>query len=75
MHYGVVPLGEDERLSVDFWKDEGGGQHPDCHRKLEGTLKPGERWQPKEGEPVVAVFGVRETDGNLRPWSKLMGQA
>jgi len=74
VHYGVVPLREDERLSVYFWKDEGGGQHPDCHRKLEGTLKPGERWQPKEGEPVIAVFGVRETDANPRPWSELIGQ-
>ncbi len=72
VHYGVFPLQEDERLSVYFWKDEGGGQHPDCHRRLELTLKPGQRWQPKEPEPVVAVFATRETDDNPRPWSELI---
>lgn len=72
LHYGVIPLQEDERLGIYFWIDEGGGQHPDCHRRLEGELKPSERFQPKEPEPVVAVFGVRETDGSLRPWSALV---
>jgi hypothetical protein len=72
LHYGVIPLQEDERLGLWFWKDEGGNQHPDCHRRLEGTLKPGERWQPKEPEPIVAVFGAFETDDNPRPWSDLI---
>lgn len=72
VHYGVIPLQEDERLSIWFWKDEGGNQHPDCHRRLDLTLKPGERWQPKEPEPIVAIFGVRETDENPRPWSDLV---
>lgn len=72
VHYGVFPLQEDERVSVYFWKDEGGGQHPDCHRRLELTLKPGQLWRPKEAEPIVAVFGVRETDENPRPWSDLI---
>ncbi len=72
VHYGVIPLQEDERLSVYFWKDEGGGQHPDCHRRIEMTLKAGQRWQPKEAEPIVAVFGVRETEEDPRPWSNLI---
>ncbi|MEJ7612100.1 MAG: hypothetical protein SQA66_00505, partial [Candidatus Fervidibacter sacchari] len=72
LHYGVISLREDERLGFWFWKDEGGNQHPDCYRRLEGTIKPGERWQPKEPEPVVAVFGAFETDDNPRPWSDLI---
>ncbi|GBC97911.1 hypothetical protein HRbin17_00406 [bacterium HR17] len=72
VHYGVVPLQEDERLSVYFWKDEGGEQHPDCHRKLELTLKAGQRWQPQKPEPIVAVFEVRETEEDPRPWSNLI---
>lgn len=72
VHYGVVPLQEDERLGIWFWKDEGGYQHPDCWRRLDGKMKPKERWQPKEPEPIVAVFGARETDENLRPWDDLV---
>ncbi|MCS7192648.1 MAG: hypothetical protein NZ937_06690, partial [Armatimonadetes bacterium] len=72
VHYGVFPLREDERLFVYFWKDEGGGQHPDCHRRLEMVLKPKQRWQPKEPEPVVAVFGVSESEDEPSPWSKLI---
>ena len=72
VHYGVFPLREDERISVYFWKDEGGGQHPDCHRRLELSLKPRQRWQPEEAEPTVAVFGARETEESPRPWSELI---
>jgi hypothetical protein len=72
LHYGVVSLREDERLGLWFWKDEGGNQHPDCHRRLEGALRPRQRWQPKEPEPIVAVFGAFETDDNPRPWSDLI---
>lgn len=72
LHYGIIPLREDERLGLWFWKDEGGNQHPDCHRRLEGTLRPRQRWQPKEPEPIVAVFGAFETDDNPRPWSDLI---
>ncbi len=72
VHYGVVPLREDERLFLTFWKDEGGGQHPDCHRRLTLTIQPKERWEPKEPEPVVAVFGACETESNPRPWSALV---
>lgn len=71
VHYGILPLREDERLGIWFWKDEGGGQHPDCHRRLDIVLKAGEKWQPEEPEPVVAVFGVRETAEDPRPWSTL----
>jgi hypothetical protein len=72
LHYGIIPLREDERLGLWFWKDEGGNQHPDCHRRLEGALRPRQRWQPKEPEPIVAVFGAFETDDNPRPWSDLI---
>ncbi len=72
VHYGIIPLQADERLSIWFWKDEGDGQHPDCHRRLEMVLQPKERWEPKEPEPIVAVFGAQETEGKPRPWSELV---
>lgn len=83
VHYGIISPEEDERLSIYFWKDEGGGQHPDCYRRLDLVLEPGQRWQPKEPEPVVAVFAVFETNNGkptkgiselaqtLRSWTKL----
>lgn len=70
--YGIVPVTPDDRLNLNFWKDENGGQHPDCQRKVEGELKPGQRWQPKSPEPVVAIFGLRETAADPRPWRALL---
>lgn len=72
LDYGVLTVASDNRLSVNFWKDENGGQHPDCYRALDVTLLPGQRWAPTEPEPTVAVFGLRDTDAQPRPWTSLL---
>jgi hypothetical protein len=69
VHYGVVPPQSDERLRCIFWKDT--GQHPDCSRKIDRNLKPGQRWTADADEPAAVVFGLRETDDNPRPWAAL----
>jgi agarase len=56
--YGVVPASSG--IGVHFWKDEGGGQHPDAFRKLGITLAPGERYAKRE--PVAYVVGCRATE-------------
>ncbi|MHC4250822.1 MAG: hypothetical protein ACYS9X_16980, partial [Planctomycetota bacterium] len=56
--YGVVAASNE--ISVHFWKDEGGGQHPDAFRKLGITLGPGERYA--NPEPVAYIIGCRTRD-------------
>lgn len=69
-NFGVLaPRMDDERLLLHFWTDA--FQHPDGWRKLDRELAPGTRWQADAGEPVVAVFGLRETPENPRPWLNL----
>ncbi len=72
--FGVLAPREDERLSINFWKDAGGGQHPDARIALEGDgleMKPGQVWNAPADEPGVAVFGLKESAADARPWSAL----
>ncbi len=59
--YGVIPGSLD--LAVHFWKDDGGGQHPDAARKLDRLLKPGERYAEVESPAYVA--------GTKREWGEV----
>ncbi len=73
--FGVLSPREDERLSINFWKDEGGSQHPDA-RINAGTsagleMKPAQVWQAPSDEPSVAIFGLKESPAQPRPWSAL----
>ena len=68
----VTAVDADLEADIQDWKDEAGNEHPDGLRKIEGELKPSERWQPKEPEPIIAVFGLRETDADPRPWRTLL---
>lgn len=72
LDYGALPVRPDERLTFNFWKDESGGQHPDCYRQLDLELTPGRRWRPAAPEPTVAIFGLRETPRQPRPWVGLL---
>lgn len=72
LNYGVLAAASEDRLSVNFWQDEGGGQHPDCLRALDLTLAPRQRWAPHVPEPTVVVFGLRDTDAQPRPWVGLI---
>ena len=71
LHYGALPPQGDERMHVDFYK-EGALQHPDCWRKIERDLAPGQRWTAGPDEPVVLIFGLREAGGQPRPWLELL---
>lgn len=68
--FGVLPLGHDERQYVSYWLD-GAEQHPDCLRYEQGSLKPGERVEPKEPEPTVAVFALQGSKADPQPWRAL----
>jgi len=54
--FGIVP-GE-RGMEVHFWKDAGGGEHPDAARKLNITLQPGQRYA--KDEPVAYVVAAKE---------------
>jgi agarase len=60
--FGIVPGSRE--LQVVFWKDKGGGEHPDAFRKLGVSLEPGER--RAEEEPVAYVLAAVG-----RPWEEL----
>jgi hypothetical protein len=60
VRFGIVS--DSQEIAVHFWKDTGGGEHPDAARKLGLTLKPGERYA--RSEPVAYVIGCKEADWN-----------
>ncbi|MDR3706880.1 MAG: hypothetical protein P4L33_01155 [Capsulimonadaceae bacterium] len=60
IEYGTAPASRDGLLEASFWKDDKGGEHPDCSRKIYLTLKPGEKWQPSTPEPAALIGGLRE---------------
>jgi hypothetical protein len=68
VEYGVFPVTEDDRVSITYWKDADGNEHPDCARALDVTLAAGQRWQPADMEPVIAVFGAIETNSEPRAY-------
>jgi hypothetical protein len=71
---GLFAPREDERLSINFWRDEAGNQHPDARRVLEGAgvqMKPEQVWKAPADEPRVAVFGLKSSAQNPRPWGDL----
>ncbi len=56
--YNAGVLARDPRISVNFWKDDNGGEHPDALRTLDITLQPGESFPSKVPEPRIgALFG------------------
>ena len=54
--FGIVPGAP--QITVNFWKDPGGGEHPDAARKLNITLQPGERYA--KTEPVAYIVAAEE---------------
>jgi hypothetical protein len=60
VEYGVAPLANDGRMDFGFYKDETGGEHPDCDREIDTVLKPEEKWQPSQPEPTVLIGGLKE---------------
>jgi hypothetical protein len=60
--YGVVPLGEG--LSTRFWRDPGGGPHPDAYVKLKPALEiaPGHVYVAPDDAPVGLIYGARDED-------------
>ncbi len=71
LHYGVLLTRPDERVGCWFYK-EGTVQHPDCRRKIERDLRPGEHWDAGADEPGVVLFGLRETPETPRPWMEIL---
>lgn len=63
---GAIPA-PDDRIAGYFWKDEGGGQHPDIRRLFQppATLKPGETLTESPSAPAVLVFAG---PAEQRPW-------
>ena len=47
-------------MKINFWKDPGGGEHPDALREVNRFLKPGERYD--EPQPEVYVIAVEGQD-------------
>ncbi|MCY3021610.1 MAG: beta-galactosidase [Planctomycetota bacterium] len=74
--FGIVPGAP--LINVYFWKDPGGGEHPDAARKLNITLQPRERYA--KSEPVAYVVGSKEdawkeTSQRLRNQSAIIWRA
>jgi hypothetical protein len=63
IEYGVAAANDDSGVTVVFWKDESGYEHPDCRRTVGLDLQPGQRWRPIEYEPTVLIGGLREQSG------------
>ncbi|MBI4976834.1 MAG: hypothetical protein HZC28_05095 [Spirochaetes bacterium] len=62
LSYGAVsPVKE---IAVNFWKDKGGGQHPDIFRSVGLDLAPGVKY----AEPQIPVY-VGCVKGDLEPWA------
>ncbi|MGD0092177.1 MAG: beta-galactosidase [Planctomycetota bacterium] len=56
MCFGIMPGSRE--IAVNFWKDPGGGEHPDARRKLNLTLQPGQRYSGVE--PLAYIVGCKE---------------
>ena len=65
--FGAVPL--DDKLTAQFWLDEGGGQHPDARRQLDEpvVLQPGETYRD-EDRPWLLIYGGKAPD---KPWLQM----
>jgi hypothetical protein len=71
---GLFAPRDDARLSINFWRDPAGNQHPDARRALDGAaiqMKPGQVWNAPADEPSVAIFGLKSSAANPRPWGDL----
>jgi hypothetical protein len=70
VRYGCLP--DDDRVAVNFWLDEGGGQHPDARVVLEPPerLAPVERHE-LESPPWIVVYGGGD-DGPEAPLNRLL---
>jgi len=55
LFYGVLPL-DAEKWKCAFWKDEGGGQHPDLWQDVKRVLEPNET-VALDGDWVALVIG------------------
>ena len=55
---------EGENMQVQFWKDKGGGQHPDARvvMKEPVVLGPGEAYEGKEEDTVIIYAGKGQPD-------------
>ncbi|HEY3328587.1 MAG TPA: hypothetical protein VGK19_01075 [Capsulimonadaceae bacterium] len=60
VEYGVTSPDEASVLNVTFWKDKDGTEHPDCYRRINVVIKPGERWTAPADEPFAIVGAVVE---------------
>jgi len=64
--YGAVA--DLQTFRASFWRDAGGGQHPDVFREVEVELSPGEVWS--NTDPPVYVYGVKGTEAE-KPWRRV----
>jgi len=69
--YGAFGLVRGQALKANFWKDEGGGFHPDARIEVKPPVRlaPGQRWRGPSGEWLV-VFGARR-GSRLAAWESL----
>lgn len=58
--YGAMPLSGEEFHFI-FWKDEGGGEHPDIWKEVKRNLAPKEILKDSRGE--VLIFGAMGEKG------------
>jgi hypothetical protein len=58
--YGVVPLSEE--LRAHFWKDNGGGSHPDARVEVKPALElaPGKEYVAPADAPVALIYGAND---------------
>lgn len=72
-HYGVV-VPSRSGLSVSYWVDDDGGQHPDLRKKVEAVLAPGQRYE--ESAAAIYVFGLKDDGDTSRlkeTWQEIAG--
>jgi hypothetical protein len=68
---GALPTADPkQRLDCLFWKDPGGGQHPDLRREFNppASLRPGATLSEPPPSPWVLIFAAQ---GHGRPWAEL----
>jgi len=58
LNFGIVPT---PPITVSFWKDAAGGEHPDALRKVGVTLKPGDIYKGTGSEPQVFIVAAKDT--------------
>jgi hypothetical protein len=65
---GAVPV-PDERIATHFWKDAGGGQHPDLRRVFEPAVRigPGQERREEPEAPPALIFAGPSSQG---PWQQ-----